>query len=790
MRFILSVIGLLFMFPVISQGTTPIEVNGKVIDKKSQLPIEFVTVVAVDTVTQAVISGTTTDPSGEFTLSVKKNAFHIKIRQMGFNELLITDFTKDGSSIHLGELQLESSYQELDDVTVRAEKSQTVFKLDKRIFNVGKDLASSGGSALDVLNNVPSVEVTLEGGINLRGNPNVQILINGKPSVIANGSTNALGTITADMIDRVEVVTNPSAKYDAEGTSGIINIVLKKEKKKGTNGSFTVNTGIPNNHSVGLSLNHRREKLNIFTQLGAGRRTFLTNSVGESINRIPLYSRLTNDGLDEKNETFINIVLGADFHFNKYNTLTVSGHYAYEWEDQFSNTNYQLLNYDQEQIGGMLRSDSTIATNPKWQYDVRYTKEFKKGKDHQFIFSALGSFFGKDKTSSYNNSMASGSFTNVRQQSAADFKEGEYVFQGDYSRPLSKKTRMDLGAKYQLNDLTNDYSFSDLVNNSWVDNPGFTNVFGYTQHVLAGYMTYALEVEKVGFQAGLRYEHTDILTNLETTQETNRQNYGNFFPSAHISYEFSKKFSMQFGYSRRISRPGLWELNPFNSLRDNFNISTGNPNLTPEYTNSLELSSIHNWKKVSMNVIAFYSNTTDVINEWITVIDNVSYTSPQNIGSSNNLGVEVTAKITPLKWLSFLADGNWIYFDRKGSFQESTFNFNSQRWEARLQTNIKLPWEMEFQWSMRYQSAEKDVFQEELDNYFANAGLRKKLFKKRGVINLSVRDVFSTRRFTTQARTDSYYFYSNRQRGRYIVLGFSYSFGKGEAMEFSGHKMF
>ena len=168
----------------------------------------------------------------------------------------------------------------------------------------------------------------------------------------------------------------------------------------------------------------------------------------------------------------------------------------------------------------------------------------------------------------------------------------------------------------------------------------------------------------------------------------------------------------------------------------------------------------------------------------------MSYTSPQNIGVSNNLGLEVTAKINAAKWLSFLADGNWIYFNRAGSFQGTSFDFSSYVWETRLQTNIKLPWDMEFQWSMRYQSAEKDVFQEQLDNYFADAGLRKKLFKKRGVINLSVRDVFSSRRFTTQAVTDNYYFYSNRQRGRYIVLGFSYSFGKGEAMEFSGHKMF
>lgn len=790
MRFILTIISLLILSVVHSQAELTIEISGRVVDKASKSPIEFATVLAVDTSTQSILQGVVTDGNGDFILEVTDSVFFIKIRQMGFNELLISEFSINNSILNLGDIQLESTFQDIDDVTVRAERSQTVFKLDKRIFNVGKDLASSGGSALDVLNNVPSVEITLEGAISLRGNSNVQILINGKPSVIASGSTNALGTITADMIDRIEVVTNPSAKYDAEGTSGIINIVLRKEKRQGTNGSFTVNTGFPNNHSVGLSLNHRREKLNIFTQLGAGRRTFITNSIGESINRTPTYTRLTNSGHDEKNETFINILLGADVHFNKLNTLTISGHYAYEWEDQYSNTNYQLLNHDQLNSGKMLRTDTTKAINPKWQYDIRYTKDFKNGEDHQLTISVLGSYFGKDKTSFYNNSLATGNFSNLRQYSGADFKEGEYVFQADYSRPILKSMRMDVGAKYQLNDISNDYYFSDLINNSWVTNTGFTNLFEYTQQVLAGYMTYAVEIKKIGIQAGLRYEHSDILTHLKTTQESNQQNYGNFFPSAHASYNFSKKTSMQLGYSRRISRPGLWELNPFNSLQDNFNISNGNPNLTAEYTNSFELSTIHNWNKASISLIGFYSQTTDIISEWITVIDNISYSSPQNIGVSNNLGVEVTAKIKPSKWLSLLADGNWIYFDRTGIFQGTSFDFNSSFWEVRLQSNFKLPWEMELQWSMRYQSAEKDVFQEQLENYFADFGLRKKVLKKRGVINLSVRDVFSSRRYTTQARTESYYFYSNHQRGRYIVIGFSYSFGKGEAMEFSGQKMF
>ena len=222
---------------------------------------------------------------------------------------------------------------------MQAERSTTEFQLDKRVFNVGQDLSSTGASALDVLNNVPSVTVNIEGQILLRGTGGVQILINGKPSVLTSDGGNALGTITADMIESIEVMTNPSAKYNAEGTSGIINIVLKKEEKKGVNGSVSLNTGVPNNHSLGFSLNKRTEKFNLFSQIGVGKRTMPEDF--ETINRnTNTGDEVLSVGDVEKNEKFFNLILGTDYYFNDRNVITVSGNYAFEGEEENSRDDF------------------------------------------------------------------------------------------------------------------------------------------------------------------------------------------------------------------------------------------------------------------------------------------------------------------------------------------------------------------------------------------------------------------------------------------------------------------
>lgn len=783
------IIGCLISCHIAFAQTSTIEVVGKVIERNSKEAVEFATVMIADADTKDPLTGTTTDADGNFSLSTTAQRFYVEVSFIGYVTQKITDITITNGKVDLQTIVLGENSQTLDEVVVRAEKSQTEFKLDKRVFNVGKDLSSTGASALEVLNNVPSVNVSIEGTISLRGSSGVQILINGKPSVLASEEGNALGTITAEMIDKIEVITNPSAKYDAEGTAGIINIVIKKEEKNGLNGAITVNTGTPNNHSVGLSLNRRTDKFNLFSQIGAGYRTFPSDN--ETINSDLLNkTTITSAGDSEKNENFYNLILGTDYHINDYNVLSLTGHFAYEIETEYADIDFRSRDENQSVNAEWNREEATEATNPKWEYDLQYKKDFQDHKDHTLLFSALGNFFGKDQSSIFDNTTSFGTRPNSEQQTRTDFKEAVYTFKLDYTKPISKEFTFETGAQYVINDATNDYAVSEQLNNEWVDDEALTNIFDYDQKVLGVYGTGAYEGKKFGIKVGLRMENTDLSTLLVTTNEKNQQRFTNLFPSAHTSYKVNDQFSLQAGYSRRIYRPRLWSLNPFFNLRNNFSIRTGNPDLLPEFTDAYEINSIYIAGPASFNFGLYYRYTTDVVERVVTFENNVSTSKPLNIGTNGATGVEFNAKYTASKWLTLNADFNYNYFNREGTFEATSFDFNADQWSSRMTAKLKLPADFDFEVTGNYQSAFQNVQSVISENLFADLGLRKKILKGKAILNLSVRDVFASRISERVTNQSSFYLYSRSQRGRFVTVGLSYGFGRGEAMEFSGQKHF
>ena len=795
MKTIITYILLSLSFHSLLAQNQPITITGKAVEGNSQQPLEFATVQVLDTA-QQLITGTTTGPDGTFRLETEATDFFVEIGFIGFINIILTDLDIANGAVALGTVALSEDTETLDEVLVRGERSQTEFKLDKRVFNVGQDLSSAGASALEVLNNVPSVSVNIEGQIRLRGSAGVQILINGKPSVLASEQGNALGTLTADMIERIEVITNPSAKYDAEGTAGILNIVLKKEEKRGLNGSVTLNTGVPNNHSLGLSLNNRTEKFNLFSQLGIGHRTFPEQY--RTINRnLASDTTISSSGESDKNETFFNLILGTDYHINDLNVLSLTGNFAYELESEFSNTNFSLLDPTDATVAQWNRDEVTEATNPKWQYELQYQKRFPDSEDHTLLFSALGSYFGKDQSSEFNNVAVLGTEAlDEQQQTRTDFKEGEYTFKLDYTHPFTDALTLEAGAQYVITDVTNDFAVSNWAEgrgvdaSRWIEDPDLTNVFDYNQKVAGVYATGAYEGEKFGVKLGLRAENTDLTTLLIDTDVANQQQFANLFPSAHTSYKVLDNFSVQAGYSRRISRPGLWDLNPFFNIRNNFSIRTGNPLLQPEFTDSYELTGIFDQGPVSLNTAVYYRYTTDVVENVATFEGNRSLTRPENIGTNRATGLELNVKYSPTEWWSLNGDANYQYFSREGSFETTNFDFNANQWSSRLTSKFKLPADIDLELIGQYQSRVRRFQQTTSDYLFADLGLRKKIMNGKTILNLSVRDVFASRIFESETMQPDFYLYNYRLRGRFITVGISYGFGKGEAMEFSGQKRF
>ncbi|MBB4078682.1 outer membrane receptor protein involved in Fe transport [Lewinella aquimaris] len=763
-----------------------LELKGRVVESGGELPVEFATVKAIDPSNGDMLTGTTTDVAGNFTLTVPQPGITLEVSFLGFAPTRVEDVR----GADMGTIVLKPDGETLDEVLVTGERSTTEFRLDKRVFNVGKDLSSSGASALEVLNNVPSVTVSIEGQINLRGSGGVQILIDGKPSVLTADNGNALGTITADMIESVEVITNPSAKYQAEGTAGIINIVLKKEEQRGLNGSVTVNTGTPNNHSLGLSVNRRTAKFNLFGQLGVGYRTFPEDNRG--INRdLSSGTTILSEGEADKNEQFYNLILGTDYHINDRNVLSLTGHLAYEIETENAITDFSVINSAGNLTDAWRRTEATEATNPKWQYELNYKREFDaEDKDHVLIVSALGNSFTKDQSSEFTTNTSEGEALFGDQLTRTDFGQTEYTFKADYTRPVSEAVTLETGLQYVLNDVGNDFAVSDFIDDDFQLVPELTNRFEFQQGVLGAYVTSSYEGDKWGVKAGLRVEQTDLSTVLVNTQEANDQNYTNLFPTLHTSYKFSEAASVQAGYSRRVFRPRLWDLNPFFNIRNNFNVRAGNPNLQPEFTDSYEVTGILIVGDLSLNAGIYHRYTTDVVERVSFFQDNVNVTQPINLGTSRTNGVELNGKYRPAKWMTLSGDFNFNAFDRTAELEGVSYDFSAEQFNGRLVTKFELPLDIDFEVAGNVRSGYRTVQGNVSGFSYADIGLRKKILKGRMIFNVSVRDAFASMIDESEATQPDFYLYNYRQRGRFVTVGLSYGFGKGEAMEFGGQKQF
>ena len=764
------------------------KLSGKIIEGSSNEPIAFASVIVKNQETGEIIQGTKTDLEGLFSMQVQEMKFHLEIRSIGYKDLLIDTIDMANTNLNMGVLELDLIDQALEEVRVVHEKSTTEFHLDKRVFNVGKDISSSGAGALEVLNHVPSVTVSIDGIVSLRGSSGIRLLIDGKPSVMSDDPAKALGSITADMIDRVEVITNPSAKYESEGTSGIINIILKKEQKRGVNGSVSLNGGWPHNHSLGFSLNARTQKFNIFTQIGAGYRSL--PRYRESVNQdLEDTIEIASEGVYYRNETFANITVGADYYVNDLNTITLSGNYAYEWERQPSQTEFFENVIDGATLRSWSREENTKAGNPKYQYDLQYKKEFKDTSAHTLVISTQGRFFGKELTSEFNNTVITGSDIFTPQRTQTTFQQADYVGKIDYFRPIKKVFTFELGSQYAFNDVGNNYSVQNEELGVWIIDSSFTNNFIYKQGVLGAYTSGSYEKKKWGVKVGVRVENTSLITKLVTTNVENKQNYTNLFPTFHTAYKFTKRVSMQLGYSRRVSRPRLWNLNPFFNISNNFNIRRGNPDLLPEFTDSYEWMSIYNFDKFSMNVGLYYRFTTQTV-ERVSVFDNnVTTSMPMNIGTSDIVGIEWNAKWDLSKWLDLNSDFNFNYFNRKGEFNNQNFDFVGNKYTGKLMVKIKASKVLDIEFTGNYESRFKTIQGESLQQAYLDAGVRWKLWKGKGSVNFGVRDVFRSRIERTIVDQTGFYLYQESTRGRVFTLGLSYAFGKGDAISYSsgGH---
>ncbi|MEL6842857.1 MAG: outer membrane beta-barrel protein, partial [Bacteroidota bacterium] len=551
-RFSFLFIALILPLGLASQNAS-INVFGKVMDVDSRQSLEYATVTLRSLPDSSVRAGVVTDSKGKFSLSVVPGNYVLQVEFLAYEtrSLPAIKLGQGQTSHNAGEIFLKEAVTTLEQVEIAAKRSQVEFALDKKVFNVGQDINSIGGNASDILDNIPSVTVDVDGNVQLRGSSNVRILVNGRPSGLTGvSSADALAQFPANMIEKVEIITNPSARYEAEGSAGIINIILKKDRRMGWNGVFDANTGWPHNHGASVNLNYRREKVNFFVNYGLRYRnrpgrSRLTQETyeGDSTFVLDQLSTFNRGGLSNS------IRLGTDFFINPQNTLTAA--IIYRVGQDFNNGRIEYQDFGFESV---LRSIDLRTTEEKedesnLDYNLNFKRTFSR-KGHEWTADIIYSNGAETESMDARNVLLNPSYEPIGDEAILQRinnteQERELVLQTDYVQPIGEKGKFEAGYRAGIRRITNDYLTEELDNETQIwERLGFvSNQFEYDEDIHAVYAILGNQHQQFSYQVGLRGEYTDITTHLIETAERNDKQYFNLFPSAHITYELPNENS-------------------------------------------------------------------------------------------------------------------------------------------------------------------------------------------------------------------------------------------------------
>ncbi|MBK9017535.1 MAG: TonB-dependent receptor [Saprospiraceae bacterium] len=567
-----------------------------------------------------LVDGTITDDAGIFEISANPGSYFAKFEFLAYEPFIVEKIEVKKAPLDLGNIKLKAAATMLGEVVVQAEKSSMQMSLDKRVFNVGKDLGNAGGNAAELLSNIPSVQVDVEGNVSLRGSANVRILIDGKPSglVSVNGS-GGLQQLQGSLIERVEIITNPSARYEAEGVGGIINIILKKEQRNGFNGAFDLIAGHPENYGVALNLNYRHERLNFFINYGI---SYRTSPGGGSIYQRSFAGDTTfiyrQKNTRDQEVIAQNIRGGLDFYFNPKNILTAAYTLRRTDGDRTMDIEYRDFVGDENNLTSIsTRTQFEKEIEPNSEYSLTYKKTFDK-QGHEFIAEArlLDNWEDSDQDFVEKFYLPDGSPSGAidKLQSSYNYEtERQYLFQADYVHPFFKESKSRRRPRSTFRNLGNEFRVTELKDGAWETVKGLDDRFLYDENIHAAYGIFGDKKGKVSYQVGLRTEYTDVTTRLVTADSVNARDYYSLFPSVHLTYDLPNENAMQVSYSRRVNRPRYRDLNPFVTYSDERNYWSGNPDLDPEFTDAYEFGHIKYMDNGSLSSSLYYRHTTGKI---------------------------------------------------------------------------------------------------------------------------------------------------------------------------------
>jgi outer membrane receptor protein involved in Fe transport len=784
-------------------------IKGTIVDAGDQSPLDFVNIALFKPGSKTPITGVSTDNNGVFNIpKVENGKYNLRISYVGYSTVnQVLEIT--GKPLNLGVIKLDEDSKKLKEVEVVAQGSQMHFDIDKKVFSVDKNISAAGGSASDVLKNIPSVTVDNEGNVSLRKDGNVEVWINGKASgLTADNRAQVLQQMPAESIESVEIMTNPSAKFNPEGSAGIINIVMKKNRKAGYYGSVSGGLTYPDGgklgKNVGASINYSSTKLDAYVNLGYRAMSFKGAGTTNRTNFDAKDSTLLNQNYSMLN-SFSGLFMraGIDYHLDTKNTLSLSGFGMAGSGNSETNTNYLLTNQLTDPasvLRNYSRNNAGTGTRPSLNMNLDYRHEFdKKGTSLNASLSYSHHNRTSDNTYVMNDVLASSNNSNISQNTDGENKELELKV--DYTNKLTENSKLEAGWQSNVsNRLNTSTGINNVVN---ITIPSYYDNFDYNEQIHAGYLTYGNRIDKLSFQLGLRAEYmekkstntTKAITNtgIDTAQVIPSKTLFHIFPSFYLSYNLPNNAELQLNYTNRVNRPRGQQINPFRNFSDSTNITYGNPDLAPQYSSSMELNYVKSWDAQSLSASAYYHSTDNVIENVRFMHNGVMESTFMNIAKSQNTGLELIAKNRLFRILSLTSSLNLYYSKLDSAVYKNPYNSTIQTsipgqsdfsWSANVLANFMLTKTFSGQITAEYESSQLIAQGKENAKYTVDLGVRKTFLDRKLSLSLNVRDLLNSDK--NKSTTSGSGFYQNSSsyfHGRMLGVTLSYNFGNMKAKQ-------
>lgn len=775
----------------INSQENKLTVSGKIIDSDYNTPLEYATISIYDSEKKNLINGVISDNSGFFSIEVKKGLYDIKIEYISFRTKSLEKIDVQ-NSIDLGNINISIDENLLDEIEVVGEKTEIEIKLDKTVYNIGKDLTLKGSSVSDVLDNLPSLEVDVDGNVSLRGNQSVRILINGKPSGLVGISSNdALKQFPSESVEKVEVITSPSARYNAEGTAGIINIVLRKNKLAGLNGSASLNLGDPRRVGISTNLNYRTKKISLFSNIGDNSTKYINGFKNETeyFTNSEKNNFLYENGErnSERNSNYYNG--GVEYFFNEKTSFVAS--FVNNSSDGLTNTS-NLIDQTFDNINSLserLEDENEIDENKEFSFN--FSKKFNdKGHELTIDYQKQKSF-EIESSSILNNKLKPIFERNLSEKITTDENQNSELYKVDYVLPIGEEGQFEAGFRRSNQHQKIDYLVEKEDNSgNYISDNNLSNTLLYNEKVNAYYTQYGNKKNNFSYLVGLRFEESITNVTQVVNGDNTQKKYNDLFPTLNLAIELKEDETITLGYNRRIRRARSYFINPFPSRSSITNIFQGNPNIEPTYSNGIDLGYLKRFSQTTINGSIYFRKSTgeftfitENTGESVLVNGNlvpVIRRTPINLASNSQTGIEFNVNYTKSKLWRVRGNINFFESNLKGEYNGVVYDSKNFSWSGRLNNYLKIFSSVDWQTSLSYRAPQKTAVSNRKARISSNTALSKDLMKDKLTLTFKVNDIFETQKWRIESFNENYRSYSESswRGGRNIELNLIYRFNQ------------